>query len=134
MTDRNAYSRAYYHRTKDKRKAKIDKARKAYSAKNKEKLRTWHRDWMKSNRSKIRAYQMQKDYGLSIEQFDALLTSQSGKCAICKRLFINLRNEIDHDHVTGLVRGILCQKCNTLLGMSNDSPEILLNAVSYLRR
>ena len=52
-------------------------------------------------------------YGISVEDRDALLLKQDGLCAICQE---NTATCIDHDHLTGLVRGILCHRCNIALG------------------
>jgi hypothetical protein len=71
-------------------------------------------------------------YGLTIESFNSLLASQQGCCAICREV---LKNPcVDHDHRTGLVRGILCHDCNRAIGMMRDSPDILRRAADYLIR
>jgi phage-related minor tail protein len=73
-------------------------------------------------------------YGISLEEYDAMLDRQGGVCAICKRkpdegkaLFV------DHCHVTGRVRGLLCGKCNSVLAFGNDDPDILRAAIAYLQ-
>jgi Recombination endonuclease VII len=72
-----------------------------------------------------------KIYGISPEEFDAMLATQNGVCAICKR-----KSEkklcVDHCHVTGVVRGLLCNKCNTGLGFYGDNPALLRTAAAYL--
>jgi len=76
-----------------------------------------------SSRSKRRVA-----YGLTDEQLDAVL--KPGKCATCdstKRLVI------DHDHATGMVRGLLCNDCNLALGKVKDSTETLMRLVEYLK-
>lgn len=74
-----------------------------------------------------------KKYGLSAEQFSDLMTKQDGHCAICPTPLAGGRGEhIDHDHVTGEVRAILCHACNTGLGHFKDSPELLIKAAEYL--
>lgn len=60
------------------------------------------------------------------------MLEQSGSCAICYQTSNAL--VVDHDHNTGEVRGLLCGKCNTLLGMSLDSKTTLTNAVTYLAK
>jgi hypothetical protein len=69
-------------------------------------------------------------YGMSVEDFDAMVVSQSGLCAICFEQL--LLPQIDHCHSTGRVRGLLCQPCNVGLGFLKDDPERLRNAVNYL--
>lgn len=74
-------------------------------------------------------------YGLSEEQYTALLKTQNNSCAICNLVFTeNGRHiHIDHSHVSGKVRGILCHHCNILLGNAKDSVATLAKAISYLK-
>jgi len=87
------------------------------------------------HRKKSHSYVLEKK-GSSLEEFEALLAEQGGKCAIC-------RGEepgpwgtwrLDHNHKTGRVRGLLCFSCNVFLGHAKDSPRILKAAVHYLAR
>lgn len=69
--------------------------------------------------------------GCSAEEYDARLEKQSGKCAICgKLLWQDLR--VDHNHLTGKVRGLLCDNCNCGLGFFKDNPSLLRRAADYL--
>lgn len=75
-------------------------------------------------------------------EFENLISEQDNKCAICfqhetyinKRLNAPNTLSVDHNHITGKVRELLCQKCNAVLGMSRESIEILLSAIDYIRR
>lgn len=72
-------------------------------------------------------------YGLALSEFDELLVSQNNSCAICKVGFENRQIAVDHDHVTGITRGLLCWNCNhKLLPPSKDDPSILRSAADYL--
>ena len=77
-----------------------------------------------------------KEYGLTLESFDALLLQQNGQCKICDRVLntgeVDSVANVDHCHKTGIVRGILCFVCNTGLGKFKDSPELLGRAKKYL--
>lgn len=67
--------------------------------------------------------------------YKAQLEAQDGKCAICGVKEEDTTTGLlyrDHDHVIGKWRGLLCQKCNTMLGFAKDSPEILQAAIEYL--
>lgn len=65
---------------------------------------------------------VEKTYGLTAEQYQALLARQGGKCAICRARPKSKRLAVDHDHGTGEVRGLLCSRCNhDLLGSAWDS-------------
>jgi hypothetical protein len=69
-------------------------------------------------------------YGLSLEEFRAILERQGNACAICRRSGVRLY--IDHCHVTRMVRRLLCGKCNTGLGFFGDDPDRLRAAADYL--
>lgn len=65
--------------------------------------------------------------------FERLLAVQGGRCAICRCTPRTRRLAVDHDHDTGMVRGLLCKRCNhDLLGAAHDDVQILRNAVYYL--
>lgn len=80
-----------------------------------------------------RDYQVLRQYGLNPEDLARLYDAQDRKCAGCGRsIDLQKNTHIDHDHVTGLVRGILCRGCNVALGAVHDSPETLRSLVHYL--
>lgn len=72
-----------------------------------------------------------KKYGLTVEQFEQMVEQQGDQCAICRRTF-TAEPHIDHDHVTGQVRALLCTTCNTGLGAFLDNPDLLQAAIDYL--
>lgn len=77
-----------------------------------------------------------KKYGITVEEFDALLASQGGGCAICGRTDSgdgdSRKMSVDHCHERGVVRGILCAQCNRGIGALGDDPDRLLAAAEYL--
>jgi hypothetical protein len=74
-----------------------------------------------------------KKYGITAEEYSNMLEEQGGLCRICKDPLVPGKEEhIDHDHVTGKVRGILCTHCNTALGKFRDDPEVILMAAQYI--
>ena len=83
---------------------------------------------------------LKKEYGIDLEQAQALLESQGCKCAICAKPLSMLQadkkaadfSHVDHCHTTGKVRGILCNNCNHGVGKFMDSPELLRKAATYL--
>lgn len=81
-------------------------------------------------RSCFRIYQRARKYGLSEKNFRILLESQNYECAICGKPDRSL--VVDHSHVTGKVRGLLCSQCNTGIGLLQDSVEIIRRAEGYL--
>lgn len=78
---------------------------------------------------------LQRLYGVTLAQYNALLISQNGVCAICQKLCATGRAlSVDHCHETGHIRGLLCGNCNRALGALQDSPNNCLAAASYLQR
>lgn len=77
---------------------------------------------------------LKRYYGISVEEYDRLLSQQEGRCYICRNLPKRRKLAVDHDHTTNQIRGLLCSTCNIGLGNFKDNPELLLNAISYLNR
>lgn len=72
-------------------------------------------------------------YGISLEEYEALLTAPEGTCPCCGRT--NRRKMVmDHDHVTGRIRGVICSGCNTGIGSLGDTIEGVRRALAYLER
>ena len=86
-----------------------------------------------------KAWALKKKYGISVEEYDRMLTSQNGVCAICGGRETHVHKSgklkelaVDHDHKTNEVRGLLCMNCNQALGRFQDSMENLHRAIAYL--
>lgn len=77
-----------------------------------------------------------RHYGITLAAYDNLLRAQGGGCAICGRSPDEFKRAfaIDHDHKTGVIRGILCPDCNRGLGGFHDSPELLRKAAGFLEK
>lgn len=88
--------------------------------------------YARTGRSTPYTYKAQlRRYGMTLEDYQKLLTKQDEKCAICKN---EGKLVVDHDHTTGIVRGLLCSKCNTGLGKLGDNIEKIEEVLGYLRR
>ena len=74
-------------------------------------------------------------FKITEEEYNKLFNVQEGKCRICGRhqSVLNKRLGVDHDHVTGKIRGLLCNNCNLILGHANDNVHILTEAIKYLQ-
>lgn len=100
-------------------------------AKNAEKKR----EWTKNNPNYMRQWHLKTTYNITVEDWNKMFEEQKGCCKICG---IHQSNtscfHTDHDHITGEVRGLLCQKCNHMLGLVNDDVSILEKAIKYLKK
>lgn len=112
---------------KKNNKDKVREQKKRYKERHKDKIKEEKKRYYKRNKLKIKL----SLYGLTIEDYNLLLKSQNNTCAICK-LVEPASLCIDHDHVTGQVRGLLCNHCNVGIGMFKDNPAILNEAIRYL--
>lgn len=104
--------------------------------------------WCKECKSKVakarydRKSKLKAKFGITPEDYEAMLAAQGRVCAICGRAETRMGNggqrirdlSVDHCHVTGKVRGLLCAGCNKGLGHFADRPEWLETAAAYLRR
>jgi len=99
-----------------------------------EKQKRANRRWKKNNPDKVRDARLQRLYGTTQEKVDAELALQGG-CGVCRIPIPTGKGwDIDHNHETKEKRGILCHKCNLLLGLCDESIQILENAITYLRK
>ena len=104
---------------------------------NRKQRERYHKDPNKKSRDRAKA--LKKNYGMSVDDYNELLIDQGGRCAICgdpppkpKNKYAKKHLVVDHDHTTGKVRGLLCDKCNRCLGLMKDNVLILLRAIEYL--
>lgn len=115
-----------------------------------ERAKQYRREWKARHKTRLRdktlAYKKnyhhrrgkhvvrERRYGIPPETFTAMLRWQNGQCGICHRVFDDtaLPPCIDHDHKTGMIRGLLCSMCNRTLG-AFDSIEWLTAAIQYLK-
>ena len=101
-----------------------------YRAKNTLRLQEKWRDASKRYHSyDNRRLRTLRKYNLTLDEYNDILESQDNKCLICKR---KMALVIDHDHETGVVRGLLCNACNLAIGYFEDSTERLESAVKYI--
>ncbi len=90
---------------------------------------------------------IKKRYGISKNQFEQMIMKQNNSCAICGVKFADLFHphnkqsftyhasapRVDHNHKTGNIRGLLCDRCNLLIGEAHENTLVLVNAIRYLR-
>jgi hypothetical protein len=107
----------------------------AYYRANKKRLREEALARSRKNPGAERRRRLRREFNMSTEDYESLLKSQQGVCAICRRPepVKGRRLPVDHCHATGQVRGLLCSKCNQGLGFLGDSLATLEAAQAYLR-
>jgi hypothetical protein len=110
-----------------------------YYKKHRKKYLAYGKTWSANNREHVTKHNRIYKFGLTPEMFNQLWESQNGSCAICKRSLSRAWEDrrkpdgvcVDHDHATGIVRGLLCVMCNRGLGFFKE-PRHLLTAYTYL--
>jgi hypothetical protein len=88
--------------------------------------------WYTNNKEQLNGKRLFRSYGITLDQYNELLLKQNGKCAICHGTNKGKLLAVDHDHKSDKIRGLLCTKCNTGLGLFNDKLELLEKAKEYL--
>jgi hypothetical protein len=137
----NRESRLAYQKARDAAapEAKVARNRDSY-LKNREARLAYGKSYRAANPNVDTARRLRR-YGLTPERYEQLLSEQGGSCAICRRDDPGKRGwNIDHDHrccpgpqsCGECVRGILCSRCNTGLGLMGDSPDVLRAAAGYV--
>lgn len=119
------------------------KSTSAWRARNRERVRQVTKRWRDANPDKARDMSrrtyLKATYGMSAAQYDAMVAGQGGVCSACLLPPSGRgpkgrppRLHIDHDHVTGRVRGLLCGKCNQALGLLRDSGAVAARLAAYV--
>jgi hypothetical protein len=100
---------------------------------NPERYQARQREYVETGKKSVanRKSHLKRKYGLTLGSFDELLASQGGGCAVCGR---SGADNVDHDHDTGQVRGILCFKCNVAIGLIDEDSSRAHAAGNYLDR
>lgn len=138
------YARRWREANRDKSRA----ATRKWCAANKERCLQATYDWQKRNPESLKAAQAKyrerhrerrlaglraaalvRKYQMTVDEFDQLSRSQGNACAICSR---PRKLVVDHCHITGRVRGLLCRSCNSALGVFGDNAGGLEKAIEYL--
>lgn len=130
--------------------AEIYEARKKHRRENREKLDAAKRAWELANpdlvaqqraRRRIKAMNaalnsgLRYHYGITRDEYAAVLTAQGGVCAICQRFEITKRVKrlvVDHCHASGKLRALLCHRCNCAIGYFQDNVKLVRRAIAYL--
>lgn len=129
-----------------KNKDKILKRQSEYYNENRQEKLKYNKQWYFENRERLKLTPTEykrknlKKYGISLEQYNDMLESQNYCCDICKQEESQVIKgkiaslSVDHDHLTGKIRGLLCNNCNNGLGRFKDDIEKLASAILYLKK
>lgn len=111
---------------------------KLYRLRNRELIRKKKREYHKNNPHIKRRSYLKLEYGISMGDYEELLKKQGYKCKICKsntpRCTQHKHLYVDHDHSTGKIRGLLCNRCNMGIGHLEDNVEFFKEAIKYLEK
>lgn len=111
---------------------------KKYQEKNKEKIKEKKKHYHTQTKEYRRWYTIKLRYGITKEEYENMLLMQNGGCAICQTTKSGHKNTnemvVDHCHKTKKVRGLLCNRCNTLLGLIDDNSTFMENVSNYLKK
>lgn len=139
------YKKEYYLKNKEKIQERI----RQYAFKNKEKIQESQRkkyqknkhiicikekEYRIRNKEYIAFRSIEKLYGINKEEYNNIFEKQNGCCKICGVHQSELKKAlcVDHDHNTNIIRGLLCNKCNIVLGLMKDDTLIFKNMIYYL--
>lgn len=126
-----ARARAWYQQN---REHVIDRVKK-WRAENPERARATQRAANTRRKPAARDHHLKKNFGISQADYERMLEEQGGGCALCGRPpREGAALHVDHDHVTGAVRGLLCFRCNGGIGQLGENEELLAAAAAYVSR
>ncbi len=89
--------------------------------------------YQNNNKHFAKNYAINSKYGITLEDFNAILNEQDNKCPICGKELKGRNAHTDHCHTTGKVRGILCCQCNQAIGLFKEDTEAMFKAIQYLK-
>ena len=135
----NQRSAAY----KEKNRDEINKKSREYKEDNREDLNKKSKEYYKlkfelnptEERKRRKQILLKCKYGISLIEYNIILDKQEGCCAICNKHHTLFKQalSVDHNHITGQVRGLLCNKCNLGIGIFSDNILLLENAIKYIK-
>ncbi len=121
---------------RDCSKGTISLKNKTHYDKNQEKMNDKNKKYYQDNKRDWHERVIKSKHKMSKEEYQRLYTDANSSCQICGTPEIELQKKlcIDHSHITEEVRGLLCHKCNTAIGMFFDDPNLIEKAALYLRQ
>ena len=113
-----------------------------WNSKHKDTISKRNKEYKIKYPKKYKDSQLRNSYGITLEEYNVLLEAQNGKCASCGELEVAVKNHsdqkrdlaVDHCNSTGRIRGLLCARCNTAIGLARDDVDVLRSMIRYLER
>lgn len=147
----NAHERVYREEHRERIKAQDGVRSRTWQETHRDHLHAYQKAWRGAHRDQLRAKRKayteahldhvrserrrsnyKTHFGISIDDYNEILLSQNGRCAICGKEPNGRLLSVDHDHVAGKVRGLLCHGCNVGIGYLGDNPDRLRLAADYI--
>lgn len=122
-------SRKYYIESREQ----IQERNRKYYADHREKLVERNKKYRREHPNELRVAKLLCLYGLTTTEYQILLDKTGNICPVCRQSFDGRIPCIDHNHENGVIRGLICRKCNLALGLFDDNIDILINAIEYLK-
>ncbi len=131
---RRAYEREYQRKWRRRFPEKAKARGRERYARNRERIKEQVKARHRANPDQRKGWVLKALYGLSVEQYNERLEAQGGLCILCRHEDPKgYALAVDHEHETGMVRGLLCSKCNAGIALFNEDPDLLMLAAGYLQ-
>jgi hypothetical protein len=128
------YQKKYQKEHREQINKHLKIASKKYRQRNKRKVKAYYKKHRERYKTYFRKDNLLRNYKLTEEMYNTMLSNQLNLCALCHKDFEGKTPTVDHDHKTGVVRGLIHRKCNSLLGYAGDDISILQLGIDYLQK
>lgn len=124
------WSRNYHSKPEVKERRKLRNERPDVKEKHKQASKLW----TEKNKDRVENTRLLRKFNITLKDYNKMFEGQQGCCAICKKHQLEFKTKlhVDHCHITGKVRGLLCYNCNRALGLFQDDLTVLKESVNYL--
>jgi hypothetical protein len=123
--------RERHRKYRETHREEVKERQRKYRETHREEVKERNREYRETHREEEKERQRKANYGLTPDKYQVLYKTQNGCCAICREPMVKIN--IDHDHKTGKVRGLLCERHNRGLGFFQDDIKRLSRAIAYLK-
>lgn len=126
---------AYKKQHQKNNQIKYNEYARKYRKNNPEKSKDSQRRYRENHADKILNSSFKHRFNITLDDYNKMLTDQNGVCAICGETNkTGARLAVDHNHITGEIRGLLCMKCNVAVGKWGEDMQLFEKTLSYLKK